>query len=186
MKIDLAFDARAVRLQLDRIPQQIIAPAAVRALNRTLTSARSASVKKVRTALPLSAKSIRGRLALERATRSKLVAAIVAKRDYDPGLYLFAPKWRQKQPGGATIKMPGRPRQIVSGAFVARTSYGRDAVFRRIGRSRRPIKFLRASDVGLPTIASAFLQAVADGAFQRLTRDTFRRNFAAELKFRAS
>jgi hypothetical protein len=82
---------------------------------------------------------------------------------------------------GATVQVPGRGRVVVPGAFVARTPYKRDAVFRRIGRERRPLKFLRASDVGLPTVSAAFLQAAADAGLQGKAREKFARELAHEM-----
>jgi len=184
VKIDVRLDARAVSLQLDRLRDDTIGPAASRALNRTATSVRAEAVRAIRRQLPLPAKSIRGRLKIEASTRLSLTARIVARRDYDPSLGLFSPTWRQRQPVGASIKLPGKPRQSVAGAFVARTRYGRSAVFRRVGRARTPLQFLRASDVGLPTVTSAFLQAAGDAALMRLARDKFRAAFARELTYR--
>jgi hypothetical protein len=186
MKIDVSVDARAVSLQLDRMRANIIGPAAASALNRTATSVRADAVRAIRASLPLPAGSIRKRLAIERATKTKLTARIVARRDYDPSLALFSAKWVQRQAGGATVKLPGRARQAVQGAFIARTRYGRNAVFRRVGRERRPLKWLRASDIGLPTIASAFLQAGADAALLGRARERFRAALAREIAFRSA
>ena len=184
MKIDMRVDARAVTLQLDRLRADVIGPAASRALNRTATSVRAEAVRAMRRTLPLSAKSLRSRLKIESSNQRTLTARIVARRDYDPSLGQFSPTWRQRQPGGATVKLPGRPRQAVAGAFVARTRYGRDAVFRRVGRARTPLQFLRASDIGLPTVSAAFLQAAGDAALTRYARDKFRGFLAREIQFR--
>ena len=184
MKLDVGVDVRAISLQLDRMRNDVLAPAAASALNRTATSVRAESVRYIRRQLPLPAKSIRSRLSIERAAKTRLTARIVARRDYDPPLSAFGPRWKQRQPGGATVKLPGRARQTIRGAFVAGTRYGRDAVFRRVGKARTPLKFLRASDAGLPTVTGAFLQAGADASVLRLARDRFRANFARELAFR--
>jgi len=186
VKINLSVDTRAVTLQLDRLRANVVAPAAASALNRTATSVRADAVRSIRAQLPLPAGSIRKRLTIERASRTRLVARIVARRDYDPSLALFGPRWVQRQPGGATVKLPGRARQTVAGAFVARTRYGRDAVFRRVGRERRPLQWLRASDIGLPTVTSAFLQAGADAALLGRARDRFRAALAREIAFRST
>jgi len=184
VKINVAVDTRAIALQLDALRDNIVAPAAASALNRTATSVRAEAVRFIRRTLPLPAKSIRNRLRVERATKASLAARIVATRDYDPPLSTFDPKWRQRQPVGASVKLPGRARQTVAGAFVARTRYGRDAVFLRVSSARTPLKFLRASDIGLPTVASAFLQAGADASVLALARERFRANFQRELTFR--
>ena len=184
MKIDVALDARDITRQIGRLRNDVIPQAAASALNRTSTTVRAEAVRYIRAQLPLPAKSIRNRLTLQRAAKTRLMARIVAKRDYDPPLSVFGPKWAQRQAGGATVKLPGRARQTILGAFVAKTRYGRDAVFRRVGSARTPLKFLRASDVGLPTVSAAFLQAGADASIQRLTRDKFRQNLAREINFR--
>jgi hypothetical protein len=177
-------DARGARVQLDDLARNALPQAVARALNRTATSARAEVIRRIRRELPISARSLRGRLRLFRAQRLRLQASVRATRDYDPPLGLFAPRWRQRQPVGATIKLPGRARQAVPGAFVARTSYGREAVFRRVGRERRPIKFLRASDVGAPTVSASFLQALADGAVVGRAQARFAREIEAEMRFR--
>ena len=182
--IGASFDTRGARLQLDALARDALPQAVARALNRTATSARADAIRAIRRELPISARSLRGRLRITGANRSRLQATVAARRDYDPPLALFSPRWRQRQPVGATVKLPGRGRQAVPGAFVARTNYGRDAVFRRVGRERKPIKFLRASDIGAPTVSAAFLQTLAEGAVLSRARARFSREMANELRFR--
>lgn len=184
MKADIKIDATKVRLELDQLARGAIPQAVSRALNRAATSARAEAVRAIRVDLPLPAKSLRGRLRLFPASRARLSAAIIARRDYDPPLGLFAPQWRQRQPVGASIKMPGKARQSVPGAFTAQTRYKRLAVFRRVGRQRRPLQFLRASDVGLPTLSRLFLQAAADSRVLARARERFRIELDREMRFR--
>lgn len=184
MRVDVNIDRRRVLLQLDELAKGALPQATARALNRAVSSARAEAIRTIRKDMPLSAKSLRGRLRIFNANRAKLSAAIIARRDLDPPLGLFDPKWRQRQPVGATVKMPGKGRQAVPGAFVAQTRYGRAAVFRRVGAGRRPLKFLRASDLGVPTVSALFLQSVADGALLRKARERFARELANEMRFR--
>ena len=136
----------------------------------------------IRRQLGLPAKGLRKRLRIERAKRGLLVARVRA-RDYDPALSRFRVVWGRTKPVGASVALPGRGLVTVPGAFVAPTRYGRDGVFRRAGQGRYPIKFLRASDAGLPTLGAAVLQARVD--LERRGAERFRVEFERDLRFRA-
>lgn len=182
MKIAARFDVRAATLDLQALADSAVPEAVARALNRTATSVRAQAIRQIRKSLPVTARAMRGRLRIWRASRLRRNAVIAATRDYDPPLFLFNPKWKPRQPVGATIRQPGGGRQAVAGAFLASTPYGRPAVFRRVGRARKPLKFLRASDIGLPTVAAAFLQAAADATLLTRARERFAREIANEMR----
>lgn len=183
MKLDLQTDLRSFALRLDAM-QAEIPKAAARALNRTATTVRAQAVREIRKQVPLSARAFKARVSIERASRTTLTARVLARRDYDPALSRFTPRWRQRQAIGASVKVGMAGRQSIAGAFTALTRWGGVGVFRREGRARYPIRFLRASDIGAPTLQKAFLQATTDGAMQRLARDRFRAVLAQELRFR--
>lgn len=186
ISIDVQFDARELRLQLDRLHDSAVDAAMARALNRTATSVRAQVSREIRTALPVSARALKKRLTIRRANRADLVATIKAGRDYDPALGNFSPRWKQKQAGGATVKLKGAGRLTVLGSFTAPTKWGGVGVYKRLTARRYPIKFLRASDAGLPTLRAAFLQAAADSGIQRLAVERFRTEYERELRFRAT
>lgn len=179
--IDVRFDDSALRRQLGRIRFDVVERSTVRALNRAATSVRAEAVKAVRKELALPAKGLRRRFVIDRARRGLWFAKVRA-RDYDPPLSRFRVVWARGRPVGASVAVPGRGLVQVPGAFVARTSYGRDGVFRRVGPSRYPIKFLRASDAGLPTVGAAVLRAKVD--LERRGAERFRVEFERDLRYR--
>jgi len=185
LDIKISVDAASIRLQLDRLQGNAIPRATARALNRAATSVRDAAAKEIRKVFPLlKARSVKGRLRIKPARANFLEALIAARGDYDPPLYLFDPKWRQRQAGGATIRSGRGGRLTVAGAFTARTRYGRLAVFRREGASRRPLQFLRASDAGLPTLAGVLLQSAVQTSLASIGRARFAQVFEQEARFR--
>jgi hypothetical protein len=180
---DVRFDTRGLRRELAGLQANLVEQTAVRALNRAIVTVRKQAGVEIRKEIPIPARSLTRRMKITRAKRGDLNAAVKLK-DYDPALGIFSPKWRQRQPIGATVKLPGKARQRIPGAFVADTRYGRPGVFRREGRARTPIKFLRASDAGLPTLGKAALQVKADGVLNRLGAKRFREEFQRDIASR--
>lgn len=172
--IDVTFGTRALQARLDALQANIAERVVVNALNRAITTVRTEAVRQAREAVQLPARSLGKRMRVGKASRARPTATL-AVRDYDPPLYLFKPRWRQRQPVGATVELRKGARQAVAGAFIAPTRYGRLAVFRREGRERSPLKFLRASDVGGPTVAEVLLENSVQRAMRRKGRETFER-----------
>lgn len=184
ISIDVRFDDRALRLQIDKLHDAQVTAATVRALNRTVVTVRASSAREIRAALALPIAAIKKRLSATRATRSTLTAIIKA-RDYDPSLMRFSPRWRRGQAVGASVATTGG-RQTIPGAFTGPTTYGRLAVYRRVGRARKPIQFLRASDIGLPTLGKAFMDGRVQAALRVIARARFAQVYEQEVRFRAS
>jgi len=174
IQLDLTVQTQALRRELAALQSDIADRVVVQALNRAITGVRADAVRALRETFTLPASALRKRMNIRRATRATLSAAIFLRRDFDPPLYLFKPRWRQRQPVGATVQLgKGGGRQSVPGAFVARTRYGRDAVFKREGPGRTPLVFLRASDIGGPTIAKALLERAAQQSLRQSGRTRF-------------
>jgi hypothetical protein len=180
---DVRFDTRGLRRELDGLQANLVEQTAVRALNRAIVTVRKQAGIEIRKEIPIPARSLTRRMKLKKATRADLTASVKLK-DYDPALGIFSPKWRQRQPIGATVKLPGKPRQRIAGAFVAQTVHNKPGVFRRVGAARYDIKFLRASDAGLPTLGKAALQVKADGVLNRLGAKRFREEFQRDIASR--
>ncbi len=185
MRVNVTFDDRRFSVALSRFSRETINRAASRALNRAITSARAEAVRSVQAEMPLKSAAIKARLRLSRATPAKLDATIRVPKDYDPSLALFRPTWRRGQPGGAIVRIGGG-RVTVLGSFTARTRYGRLGVFRREGRSRTPLVWLRASDAGVPTLAAAFLRDRSVRAMERVAQRRFVETYERELAFRGA
>jgi hypothetical protein len=77
MRVDISADMSRARDRL-RLAQREVDPAAVRALNRTITTVRADAVQKLKPEYPgLKAGALRARMKLERANRSTLTAGVV-------------------------------------------------------------------------------------------------------------
>lgn len=178
MKLDATINVRAVQRELEALKPRIAERVIVASLNRAITGVRTEAVKELRRVFNLPARGLRNRLLIRKATRARAEAAIYVKRDYDPPLAFFRPRWRQRQPGGATVQLRAGQRTTVAGAFVATTRYGRPGVFRREGQERTPLVFLRSSDAGGPTLVKALLEDSAN----RSLRGSGRQRFIAEAR----
>jgi hypothetical protein len=175
LQINVKTDFRGIDAQLRQLKDGTIRSAAARALNRASTTARKEAVAELKGRFGLKTRSLTKRIKRRTATRASL-QSILEAFDYDPPLSTLSPRWRRfpRTPVGASVKFPGGGRVTVPGAFVAPTKYGRDAVFRRTGQARTPLKFLRASDIGVPTLVKAFLEQ----PIVRVMTDTGQREFA--------
>lgn len=184
MKLDVEVNVAAISRELAALQPRIAERVTVSALNRAIAGVRTEAVRELRSTFDLPARSLRSRLLVRKATRARQEAAIFVRKDYDPPLYLFKPRWRRRQPGGATVQLrSGQGRTAIPGAFLGRTRYGRVAVFRRTGQPRsnpRPgrvqdeaLEFLRSSDVGGPTVAKALLEAPVNRALRASGRNRF-------------
>lgn len=190
MKLDATINVRAVQRELEALKPRIAERVIVASLNRAITGVRTEAVKELRRVFNLPARGLRNRLLIRKATRARAEAAIYVKRDYDPPLAFFRPRWRQRQPVGASVQLRAGSRTVVPGAFVAVTVHGRPGVFRRTGQQRaskniRPgrktdeeLKFLRSSDAGGPTLVKALLEDSAN----RSLRGSGRQRFIAEAR----
>ena len=178
MKIDATIDVKAVQRELEALKPRIAERVIVASLNRAITGVRTEAVKELQRVFALRARGLRNRLRIRKATRVSPEAAIYVKRDYDPPLSYFRPKWKQRQPVGATVQLRAGQRITVPGAFVASTRYDRPGVFRRQGEARTPLVFLRSSDAGGPTLVKALL----DDSANRALRGSGRQRFIAEAR----
>lgn len=168
--IRVDFDARALQRRVEGLRREVVDRVAVAALNRAIATVKTAAGREIRRELSLPAKTVSNRLRVRKATSATLEASIRAK-DYDPGLNRFSPAWKRGQQGGAVIKLPGRGRLTVLGAFTGPTRWGGVGVYRREGAGRYPIRFLRASDVGLPTFLGVLMQSAVNASLRRIGRE---------------
>lgn len=187
IQINVRTDFRDIRAQIAQLQDGPIRSAAARALNRAATTARKEAVTELKDRFGLKTRSLNKRIRRITATRARIVATLEA-RDYDPPLSSLSPRWRRnpRTPVGASVKFPGGGRVTVPGAFVAPTRYGRDAVFRRAGAARTPLQFLRASDIGLPTLVKAFLEQPIVRKMTDVGRRRFAEEFEREIRIRTT
>lgn len=197
VQFNVKTDFRDIDAQLRQLKDGTIRSAAARALNRASTTARKEAVAELKDRFGLKTRSLTKRIKRRTATRANL-ESILEAFDYDPPLSTLSPRWRRfpRTPVGASVKFPNGGRVTVPGAFIGRTNYGRDAVFRRTGEPRskvRPgrhtdeaIKFLRASDIGVPTLVKAFLEQPIVRVMTDTARREFERVFEREIRLRTT
>jgi hypothetical protein len=194
VNIDVRFDPRAVLGDIQSLSRDLFDRITVQALNRAAAMARTAANREIREQFALPSRTTLKRMSLRKASRATLAAQIRVK-DYDPPLARFSPRWKQRQKIGASIQFrPKGGRQFVAGAFTAVTKGGGlksgkitgVGVYRREGLARTPIKFLRSSDIGGPTLSGVFLESAVQRAVATVARVQFEKEFTRLAKRRLS
>lgn len=181
--------------------------AAVRTLNRTLTTVRAEGARSMSREYPgLKIGTLKRQMKFERASRTKPEAALVfsGKRFRLFGNWPIAKtltatgvrvRLRGLQKGRGGISVPARlPFRVETGdgkpvsiaqlrqAFIQRPrSGGQPNVFVRSGRDRYPIEVLVA-----PSLAAAFIERGIGDALSRTARQRFEVVFQQEAQFRLS
>lgn len=131
-KVTARLDQAAFDQFVDRLGNHKAAIASVRALNRSIVSARLPVIKKVAADMGIRQKTVRDAITIEDATRTKLVARMTARGARLP-LIDFAAKGPMPSRGrgrGVTAKVGGK-RTRYKNAFLATTRSGHTGVFKR-------------------------------------------------------
>jgi len=155
-------------------------PAIVRALNRSIASAKTAMVREVAKDLGLKASDVRDRIWTNEATLTRLQATLLASPQRIPLIDFKArgPEPSRGKGRGVTAKLPGGAGRYPN-AFIATMRSGHRGVFQRTGSRRTPITELHG-----PSIARSFTKnvriGIARGAEQLV------KNLRSEFKFAMS
>jgi hypothetical protein len=145
---DIERTMRALGADAEHLPV-----ATYRALNRTTDKAATETSREIRRVYNVRDRAVKSAMKKLRAHRSRLYSALDIEGARIP-LIEFDAKWRRGQKIGATVRIKiGEGRKAIPGAFIAK---GR--VYKRIGKSRYPIRVLRG--VSVPQAASS--KAVRD------------------------
>lgn len=148
--------------------------AEIRALNKTARSARSFVSKEIRQTYRIAKSDLDPNLFIEKASRRRLVASLVAA-----GRRLAIIKFRAKQTAtGVNVEIRRGRRKAVKGAFIARMRSGHVGVMRRRGKKRLPIAELRT--IGVDAMMSS--REIFSKA-RRFIEARFRKVFEQEIKF---
>ena len=188
IEIRHTLDAYAARLSL--LPAERM-QAAVRTLNRTMTTVRAEGARALQKEYPgLKVGTIKKRMKFVRATRGKPQAEIV----FSGARFSLFHNWRARQTktGVRVGKLPYRletwdgtpvPLEKLQQAFIQRptSNRGRWNVYQRMGRERYPIQGVVA-----PGLARAFVERGIRASLSRLARQRFAIVFQQEAKFRLS
>ncbi len=142
----ITIDAEQIKraeLLLKNIPGGID-KAIVRAINRSVESAQTAAVKKVKDRYYIKAGDVRKTIKIKKANYSDRIAIIRATGS-PVALSKFSvtpskpPKKRRKTPVKVRVLKGESPKSLTH-AFVTRLSSGHIGVFERVGKARYPIK----------------------------------------------
>lgn len=157
--IDTTFDDREVRKMLKDLGRKMPRVAA-KTLNKGAVSVRSVAVKEIAGATGIKQKAIRTNTYIQRATRSRLVSAVVAKGKAIPLIHSGARQTKK----GVTAKT-GRGRRLYKSAFITTMPSGHKGVFRRKSRKRLPIREMYG-----PSVPTAFVWRSIDAAMRATVR----------------
>lgn len=147
--------------------------AAIRALNRTAASVRTASVRAMARDLGVPQKPVRDATTIRRAAPGRNFAEVVAKGKRIP-LRDFKARQTRK---GVSYRI-GQARKLILGGFIARMASGHVGVFTRAGRERLPIQ----EKFG-PSIPRVFSRRRIYAAMRTVMKDKLPKEFKSALAF---
>ena len=195
IRVEIKSNIADVRKRFGELAKNVEEKATVSALNRTATTVRAAAVREIRKEYPgLKAGGIREELAITRATRAKLEATVSLRGGRIP-LIDFSARPTNK---GVTVQVK-RGRKLIPHAFIATMKNGHKGVFVR-SKGGKPVQFRfgpgsrvakRGHDLAIAELTGislprAFVNRNVQVVLKRLARETFVKNFTAELKYRSS
>ena len=186
--IDVRHDIAGLQARLQLLPKERM-QAAVRALNRTMTTVRAEASREMRKAYPgLKVSTLKRRIRFTRATRAKALATLTfsAKR------FRLVGNWNVRQTKqGIRGRLPWRletadgteiPASALRQGFIrAATNTGVSNVWLRDGKARYPIQAVLA-----PGLNAAFVERHIGRALSRTARARFAVVFEQEARFRLS
>jgi hypothetical protein len=146
--------------------------ATVRALNRALASTKTDATRRLAAEMGVTAKVVRDRLKLQKATPDRLEAVLRITGKRLPLLALAA----RETKAGVTYRGPGGGRKTLKHAFIATVRSGHVAVWKRRGRARLPISEKFGASLPYVAIKQKILQATRD-----VGQESFRKNLEHEL-----
>lgn len=149
-------------------------PVAVsRALNRTITNVQTGARREISADTGLPVRRVGHAMKLERATRSKLRAALQVRGARIPLIDFKARQTRK----GVSYRLP-TGRGSLPGGFIARMRSGHVGVFKRVGKSRLPI----GEKFG-PSLPRVFLQARVTRVLHSIVETQMAKNLQHEVNF---
>jgi hypothetical protein len=179
--IRLEADIERATRYLKGIERKVIPRAINRALNRTGTNVRTVVTRHISKETGLTIGKIKQRTTLSRATFSRPVISITAKRS-DTNIIEFVTKARRRigafdKQGGVTAR-PWRRPQFFKGAFIVHGKYSNKLIV--VGRKKTSRKAAR-SFFG-PSIHREFIKPKAHNLFIATAHERFLINFNRDLK----
>jgi hypothetical protein len=178
VRLDVRSNIERVTAEFSAQASNAVPIATYRAINRSVDKTATETSREVRKIYNLRDRAVKQAMSKRYASRYRLFGTVTLEGARIP-LVEFAARWRQGQPVGATVQVKvAGGRKPIRGAFIAAAKGGAVQVFRRVGRSRLPIRSLRS--ISIPQAVSN--QAV-QAALQTVAIDTFDKNFRQQLVF---
>jgi hypothetical protein len=182
-----------VRSNIDRVvvdfraQREQVATATYRALNRALDKSSTESSREIRKVYNLKDRAVKASLKKVRANKNRLWAQLRIE-GARIGLIEFDARWRPGQKIGATVRVKrASGRQAIEGAFIGTRrwnswqdggEHAHRGVFKRVGKARYPIRYLRSI-----SIPQAFSNRAVVAAVQAIAIATFDKNFTQQLTY---
>jgi len=171
----ITFKSKDVQATLAGIPQKILIPATVRALNKVAANVKTAASRAVRERRGLPAAAVNKTMVIRRANRNKLRSTLVVTGK-PIGLKDYKARQTRK---GVTVEVTRGARKLIPGAFIVQKLSGQ--VFTRDGKARLPIEKM----VG-PSIPGTFVQEQVKLAWLTVAKDSMVKRTQEELRFELS
>jgi hypothetical protein len=174
-------DFPAVQRQLAALQKDVATQALARAVNRTIEQAKTSMSREIRQEFNIAAAKVNAALRINRASfRNGLFtieASLESPRKRGRSLNLINFSARQTARGVTVKVLNNGGRKLIPSAFIT-SANGGTAVFKRVGKSRYPIKALQTVDV-----ASMFNTKRINSKVVQFIRDKFPEVFEREAKF---
>lgn len=173
---DVKADFDEVNRMLHDVETSLVTKAANSSLNKTIKSVQSIAVKDISKDIGLTQKDTRRYLIIKRATWRNLVASVEGS-----GKRIAINRLKPRQiKKGVTYRGEGGGRKLIPGAFMAPIpGSNKMGVFKRVGKKRMPINFLRSVSIPKVMTKEAVERAMKDVAAER-----WKKNFQHELDYR--
>lgn len=186
IRVDVRGDMKRIIAEFTALQDRVVNKATFRALNRALDAAATSASREIRKVYNVRHRAVLAGMKKRRASTNSHFARLSIE-GLRIGLIEFDAKHSKRQAGASVkIKVQGA-RKIVQGAFIATRRWqswqdkGEQAhkgVFRRVGKARYPIKYLRSLSIPQAFSNKAVLEAV-----DRITREAFVKNYEQQLRF---
>ena len=167
--LQVKLDIDPVLRSLDRLGIQLAEKAITRSLNKTINSVKTDASRKIREELTLLDKDVKRDLAVRRARRGELAAAVVVTVRRT-GLIKFRARQTAR---GVTVQVKRKGgRKLLAHAFIAKMPSGHRGVFEREkGVKRLPINELLSGSVGQFLDNERVLSQIGEAAQEKFTKE---------------
>lgn len=182
-----------VKSNLDRVVaefsqarDEILDKATYRALNRALDKSATETSREIRKVYNVRDRAVKAALTKQRASSKRLSARLIIQ-GARLGLIEFDALWSRRQKGASVRIKVGSGRLVVAGSFIATRRWkswqngqeqSSQGVFRRLGKARYPIRYLRSI-----SIPQAFANRAVLDAIERIAIETFDKNLEQQVRF---